>query len=174
MTSRPSRAERSGANGHGSAEGAAHPAGGHAGEEKPAEKSAEKSAEKTAEKTAEKPAEGASSVVIGAPPVAPAATVGVAIDVVVKGIAIPHAPARLVLEARRPDAEPFVLSERVIMPFLSGEAAEKGRLSLSMEAGAGLRERNIRPGDANFSLRLESAAGVEQVLAFESAVLRYR
>ena len=171
---RPSRAERSGANGHGSAEGAAHSAGGHAGEEKPAEKPSEKPAEQSAEKPAEKPAEGASSVVIGAPPVAPAATVGVAIDVVVKGIAIPHAPARLVLEARRPDAEPFVLSERVIMPFLSGEAAEKGRLSLSMEAGAGLRERNIRPGDANFSLRLESAAGVEQVLAFESAVLRYR
>ncbi|MDD2869460.1 tyrosinase family protein [Neomegalonema sp.] len=109
-----------------------------------------------------------------APPTPPPATPGGAVDLLLTGVSLPQKPGRLILEARRgAQGETFLLADRVLLPTLIGEAAEGARLSFSLEAGPGLMERNLRPADIQFLLRLESAEG-DQSLAFEKAVLRYR
>lgn len=107
-----------------------------------------------------------------APPVPPPVTTSMTVDLVIDGLSLVQTPARLVLEARR-GAETFPLAERILMPTLLGEAAASTRTNLVFDAGAGLIERNLRPADVVFLLRLETPEG-EQTLNFDQAILRYR
>ncbi|WP_026310177.1 tyrosinase family protein [Neomegalonema perideroedes] len=109
-----------------------------------------------------------------APPAPPPVTANGSVDLLLTGVALPQKPGRLILEARRgAEGETFLLADRVLMPTLIGAAAEGARMSFSMEAGPGLMERNLRPADIQFLLRLESAEG-DQSLSFEKIVLRYK